>query len=280
MTNKIFGIEITNPNKIIYKNLNITKLDIAKYYSKVSEKMLPYVEFRPLSAVRCHSGIDGECFFKKHPTTEKEMVKTFLKDGEEYFYITTAKEIVFQAQMGTVEFHTNGASVKKLEKPNIMVFDLDPDEKLSLDKLREGVACLKEVLDDVGLESFLKTSGGKGYHIVVPFKSSKGWNMFSTFAENVALLAKNKYPKMFTTNIRKVNRKGKIFIDYLRNDRSSTCVAPYSLRIRETAGISFPISWKDLFKISPSEITIKNYVNYLNKADPWKHFFEVEQKLY
>ena len=278
--NKILGIEISNHEKVVYKKLNITKRDVAKYYAKVADRMLPFVANRPLSVVRCHGGVGGECFFKKHPTTEREMVKTFLKGGEEYFYIISEKEIVFQAQMGTIEFHTNGASVKQLEKPNVMVFDLDPDEKLSLDKLRESVSCLKEVLDDVGLESFLKTSGGKGYHIVVPFKSSMGWNMFSTFAENVALLAEKKYPKMFTTNIRKASRKGKIFIDYLRNDKGSTCVAPYSLRARESCGISMPIKWNELYKIAPSDITILNFAKHIKKVDPWKDFFNVEQKLY
>lgn len=280
MKTEILGVEISSPERVIYKKLNITKLDVAKYYAKVAEKMLPYVSGRPLSAIRCHSGVDGECFFKKHPTTEKEMVKTFTRNGEEYFYITTAKEIVFQAQMGTIEFHTNGATVKKLDKPNIMVFDLDPDENLPLDKLREGVTKLKLVLDEIGLKSYLKTSGGKGYHIVVPFKASKNWDAFSEFAQNVARLAEKKHPKLFTTNIRKATRKGKIFIDYLRNDTGSTCVAPYSLRARDAAGISMPIFWNHLYKVAPNEVTLLNVANYLKGADPWKNFFNEKQKIY
>lgn len=277
---KILGIEITNPKKVVYKKLNITKLDVIKYYEKVAERMLPFVANRPLSVIRCHGGVDGECFFKKHPTTEKEMVKTFFKNGEEYFYISTIKEIVFQAQMGTIEFHTNGATVKKLENPNIMVFDLDPDEKLSLNKLRDGVTKLKEVLDQIGIKSYLKTSGGKGYHIVIPFYKCKDWKTFSAFSQNVAILCEKKYPNLFTTNIRKTSRKGKIFIDYLRNDKGSTCVGPYSLRARETGGISIPIKWSDLYKIEPNDVTILNYSKFLKRADPWRDFFNTKQTLY
>ena len=280
MKTKILGVEITNPEKIIYNKLQIKKIDIVNYYNNVAEKMLPYVKNRPLSLIRCHNGVDGECFFKKHPSTEKDLVKTFTKNGEEYIYITTAKEIVFQAQMGSLEFHTSGATVANLEKPNIMVFDLDPDEKMPLDKLREGVECLKEVIDDVGLKSYLKTSGGKGYHIVIPFLESSSWEVFSTFANNVALIAEKKYPKIFTSNIRKENRKNKIFIDYLRNSEGSTCVCPYSLRARESASISMPIKWSELYKIAPNDINILNYKKFLKRVDPWKGFFEQKQKLY
>ena len=280
MKTNVLGIEITNPEKLIYNKLGITKLEVVHYYERVAERMLPYVVCRPLSVIRCHGGVGGECFFKKHPTTEKDFVKTFIRDDEEYFYITTTKEIVFQSQMGTIEFHTNGASVKKLDNPNIMIFDLDPDERLELSSLREGVVKLKEVLDEIGLVCFLKTSGGKGYHIVVPFKNCKNWKIFLEFANNVAMLAQKKHPNLFTTNIRKINRKGKIFIDYLRNDRSSTCVSPYSLRARESGGISMPIKWGDLYKIAPSDVTILNYAKFLKRIDPWKDFFEIEQKLF
>jgi len=271
-------IKITNPEKILFPEQNVTKLDVINYYIYVGNLMLPFVENRLLSVIRCHEGINENCFYKKHPTTDKKMVKIKKVSGEEYFYIESIKQLIYQAQMGTLEFHVGASNVKKLSKPNIMVFDLDPDEKLSLQKLRSAVIKLKKLLDELGLKSFLKTSGGKGYHIVIPFSETTNWEKFYNFSEQIALIAENKWPDIFTTNIRKNERKNKIFVDYLRNSKSSTCVAPYSLRARNKATISMPIDWNDLNKIKPNEITIKNYKKYLNKS--WNGFFETKQKLF
>ncbi len=279
MSNVISGIEISSPDKLIYPKDKITKLDVAKYYETIAPFILPYLNKRLLSVIRCHQGVSDACFFKKHPTTEQDYVKIFKDKDDEYFYVTTKKELVYQAQMGTIEFHPWGSSVPRIEKPNIMVFDLDPDEKLPLNKLREGVKLLKEVLDELNLMSFLKTSGGKGYHVVVPFSSSKDWNSFSEFAKKIALYLESKHPKIFTSNIRKAERGNKIFVDWLRNSKGATCVAPYSLRSRDGATISLPIHWKDLNKISPNEVTIKNYTKYIKLTDPWQEFFNVKQKI-
>ena len=250
-------IKITNPDKVLFTKQKITKLDIIKYYIDIADLMLPFVSNRLLSVIRCHKGVGESCFYKKHPTTDKKMVKTKKVDGEEYFYIETNKQLIFQAQMGTIEFHVGGSNVEKFNKPNVMVFDLDPDEELSLEKLRSAVLKLKFVLDELNLKSFIKTSGGKGYHIVVPFSETKNWKTFYEFSEKIALLVENKWPNIFTTNIRKSERKNKIFVDYLRNSKRSTCVAPYSLRARDVASISMPIAWEDLNNIKPNEITIK-----------------------
>ena len=279
MNNIVSGVKISNPNKIIYPKDIITKLDVVKYYEKIAPRILPFLNNRLLSVIRCHQGVSDTCFFKKHPTTENDYVKTFMDGDDEYFYITTQKELVFQAQMGTIEFHPWGSSVPKIEKPNIMIFDLDPDEKLSLEKLREGVKLLKQVLDELNLMSFLKTSGGKGYHIVVPFSNTKDWDSFSAFAKKIALFLESKYPNIFTSSIRKAERGNKIFVDWLRNSKGATCVAPYSLRSRDGATLSLPISWRDLDKISPNEINIKNFTKYLKPTDPWQEFFNVKQKL-
>ena len=279
MNNIVSGVKISNPNKIIYPKDIITKLDVVKYYEKIAPRILPFLNNRLLSVIRCHQGVSDACFFKKHPTTENDYVKTFMDGDDEYFYITTQKELVFQAQMGTIEFHPWGSSVPKIEKPNIMIFDLDPDEKLSLEKLREGVKLLKQVLDELNLISFLKTSGGKGYHIVVPFSNTKDWDSFSDFAKKIALFLESKYPNIFTSSIRKAERGNKIFVDWLRNSKGATCVAPNSLRSRDGATLSLPISWRDLDKISPNEINIKNFTKYLKPTDPWQEFFNVKQKL-
>lgn len=275
----VAGVEISNPNKTLFPKSKINKIDVVQYYEKIAPLILPHLSNRLLSVVRCHENIESEKFFKKHPTTEKEFVKTVYVGEDEYFYISNLKELVFQAQMGTLEFHTWGSTVKNLDKPDVMVFDLDPSEDVSLEKLRDGVRLVKDVLDGLKLKSYLKTSGGKGYHIVVPFSNSKGWDFFGEFSRDVALLLEAKHPNMFTSNIRKEQRQGRIFVDYLRNKKGATCVAAYSVRARENAPISFPISWKELDKISPNEVTISNFDKYLSKQNSWKDFAQEKQVL-
>ena len=272
-------IKITNPDKLIYKKNNITKLDIIKYYEKVSIRMLPFLENRIISTIRCPEGIDGDCFFKKHLETKSEGIKRInlssdKEKKEDYYYITNINGLLTEAQMNSVEFHTWGSNIKKLEQPDIMVFDLDPDEKISLNKVREGVKDLKSILDEFNLKSYLKTSGGKGYHIVVPIKENLSWEEFRTIAKNIAKLMEAKWPNKYTSNIRKEKRKGKIFIDWVRNTRGSTSIAPYSLRARTNAPVSMPIKWSELDKVSPKEITIKEAIKRLNRKDPWEDFFD------
>ncbi len=267
-------LQISNPDKVLYPIDKITKLDVIKYYLDVSNLMLPYVSNRLLSVIRCHDNIKQNCFFKKHPTNDKTKVKTKKVKNEEYFYIETAEQLIYQAQMGTLEFHVGGSKVQTINRPNVMVFDLDPDGKLSLQKLRDGVTKLKLILNKLKLKSFLKTSGGKGYHIVVPFAQTKGWQNFAKFAEQIAKLAEQTWPEIFTTNIRKSERENKIFIDYLRNTQNASCIAPYSLRARDGAPISMPIRWQDLNKIKPNEVNIKNYRKYINNA--WSTFFNIK----
>lgn len=267
-------VKITNSEKILFKNQKISKMDVANYYTNISEFMLPYVKERLLSVVRCHEGLES-CFFKKHPNNDKN-IHTKKVNGEDYFYINDIFELVYQVQLGTIEFHTWGSSVE-LNSPDVMIFDLDPDKNLELSKLRDSVLKIKSVLEELNLKSFLKTSGGKGYHIVLPFKNTKNWDSFYEFSRQIAVIAESKWPKIFTTNIRKSERTGKIFVDYLRNSQGSTCVAPYSLRAKEYATISMPIKWEDLEKVKPFDVNIKNYQNFLN--DAWKDFFKVSQSI-
>ena len=270
-------IEITNPDKKIFPN--ITKLDIAKYYDKVSGRMLPLVSNRIISVIRAPEGINEEIFFKKHlENTNKGIGKINLKNEDnnpsDYYYIKNRNGLMSEVQMNSFEFHIWGSKVNTLEHPDMLVFDLDPDEHLSINKLREGVTDLKKILDELNLKSYLKTSGGKGYHVVVPINDSITWPKARKFAKNIALLMEEKWPNKYTSNIRKNKRKGKIFIDWIRNTRSSTFVAPYSLRLRENVPISMPIKWSDLTKIKPNEITIHNVDKYLRRKDPWLNFFD------
>ena len=272
------GIKISNPNKLIYNKPKITKMDIVKYYQKVSKRMMPYLENRLISVVRCPDGIDGEQFFKKHLEDDrtgisKVKLKNKTSKKEDYYYINDISGLINEAQMNSIEFHIWGSQAKTIEKPDIIVFDLDPDEKLSLKKLRDGVRDLKSLLDELDLKSYLKTSGGKGYHIVVPI-NNVNWKETRKIAKDIATLMEIKWPNKYTSNIRKDKRKGKIFIDWVRNTRGATSIAPYSLRARINATVSMPIAWKDLDKIKPNEITMKKAIERLKLSDPWKDFFD------
>jgi len=274
----IEGIEISSPDKLLYKKPNITKLEVIKYYQAVAKRMLPYLDKRIISTVRCPDGINVEVFFKKHFESERDgfskiEILNKEKEKEDYYYITNERGLISEAQMNSIEFHTWGSVITDINNPDIMVFDLDPDEKLNIKKLRNGVKDLKSILDEFKLKSYLKTSGGKGYHVVVPIKDV-GWVEFRKIAKNIAELMEAKWPDKYTSNIRKANRKGKIFIDWVRNTKGATSIAPYSLRARVNAPVSFPISWSELDKIKPNEITIKEALKRIKKNDPWKDFFK------
>lgn len=280
----IMGIKITNPDKIIFENSEIKKIDVVKYYSEISERMMPYISKRILSLVRCPKGTAGECFFKKHPDTFGKginIIPIMTNSGaqEEYFYIENPLGLISEAQMGTLEFHTWASSVDNLEKPDIMVFDLDPDEGMDLSRVRQGVTDLKNILEQLSLISFLKTSGGKGYHVVVPFKPSADWNTFYAFSRRIAEVMEKQWPEMYTSNIRKNKRTGRIFIDWGRNGRGATSIAPYSLRARKIASVSMPIAWEELDKIAPNEISMTDAIMRIKKDDPWKDFFKMNQQL-
>ena len=275
--NTIEGITISNPNKIMYQEEKITKMRVVKYYQKVAKRMLPFLKYRIISTIRCPEGIEQDNFYKKHFENERDgFVRIGLPNEndkkEDYYFITNISGLISEVQMNSIEFHAWGSKINELEAPDIMVFDLDPDENLSLRKVREGVKDLKSILDDLGLKSYLKTSGGKGYHVVVPTQNLN-WEEFRSIAKNIAMLMEAKWPHKYTSNIRKEKREGKIFIDWVRNTRGATSIVPYSLRARKKAPVSIPIAWDDLDKIKPNSITIKNINKVLKNKDPWRDFF-------
>ena len=269
-------ILLTSPYKKIIGI--ITKKVIFNYYKYVAPYMMPYLENRIISVVKAPSGINNKIFFKKHLENQKrylEKINISSKNDKEkdYYYILDEIGLLSEVQMNSYEFHIWGSNASNKNKPNMMVFDLDPDKSLSLDKLRLGVKYLKEILDNLNLKSFLKTSGGKGYHICIPFKNNLTWKKFYKISEDIANIIENTHSELFTTNNRKEKRKNKIFIDYLRNQKSATFVAPYSVRLRKNAPVSMPIAWNELDKIKPNEITIYKAIKRLKKKDPWKDFF-------
>lgn len=246
-----FGVTITHPNKAVFTNPDITKSDVARYYESVAERMIPFLKGRPVSVLRCNDGIDKP-FFVKHPPGKKD----------ELIYIDTPRALINEVQLGTVEFHVVSAAGSTF----FMVFDLDPDVSLSLDTVKRCALDIKTVLEKLKLKSFVKTSGGKGFHIVVPMPPSDA-EQFAHLARSIAELAATK-SEIYTLNIKKNARKGKIFIDWQRNSPSATAVAPYSLRARKGAPVSMPVSWNKLASIRPDEYDI-----FSPLSCPWKNFF-------
>jgi len=269
----IKDIEITSPEKIIFKKEGITKMDIFKYYKKVAKRMMPFLESRLISVVRCPNGLHKEKFFMKHLNSDSLDLSKKKIDDKDYYYIKNVNGLLSEVQMNSYEFHIWGSKANRVKHPDIIVFDLDPDKGLSLKSVREGVKDIKKILDSLKLKSYLKTSGGKGYHILVPIDLTS-YDKATEISEKVAEILTTKYPDKYTTNMRMKARKGKIFIDFYRNKYSATSVAPYSLRLKEKAGLSWPILWSELDKIGPADITIKNYEKYLKRRDPWKDFFK------
>lgn len=269
---------ITSEDKIIFDKPKVTKGEIANYYELVGKRMMPFLDNRLISVVRCPNGIKSGVFYMKHLNNDsehlgKKKIRNKLLQNSDYYYIKNVNGILSEVQMNSYEFHIWGSRQNNIKKPDILVFDLDPDENLSLKKVRDAVRDLKNILDNLKLKSYLKTSGGKGYHIYVPLEMPS-YKKCEKIAKDISDLLTVEYPNKYTTNIRKSKRKGKIFIDYFRNKMGATSVCPYSLRLKNKPSISCPIFWSELDLIKPNEITIKNIKERLKKRDPWANFFD------
>ena len=273
--NNYNDIKLTNLKKIII-NKNVTKGDIINYYKDIANKMMPFLDNRLISVVRCPNGINDETFFMKHLNTKsKNIGKKMIKDSnnikKNYYYIKNPSGLIEEVNMNSYEYHIWGSKQNRIDKPDILVFDFDPDKNLPLKKIRNGVKDLKNILDNLKLKSYLKTSGGKGYHVFVPLISTS-WKKTESIAKNISELMANNWPNKYTISMSKKKRTNKIFIDYFRNKLGATSVCPYSIRLNSKISISCPINWNDLDKIKPDTITIKNYKKYI-KDNPWKDFF-------
>ncbi len=271
----VLGVNITHPEKVMFPAQGITKGDVAQYYAAVAPRMLPFLKDRLLSLVCCPAGIGGENFFRRR--LEGTFAGVGFLPQENGFFVKSEKGILSLAQYNAVELHVQGTKTGT-EKPDVMVFDLDPDEGLPLAKVRKGARELKRTLETLGLTSFLKTSGGKGYHIVVPLRPHADGESVKAFSKQVAMLMEERFPDDFTANISKKARTGKIFLDWQRNTQSATSVAPYSLRARDGAPVSMPIAWEEISRVTPNGISLKGALKRLEKPDPWADFFKIKRK--
>ncbi len=246
------GIKITNPDRIIFPGDELSKGDLADYYAAMAAQMLVTLGDRPMTLIRCPQGRAKHCFFQKHDSGSMgaavHHVPVTESDGEvaDYLYVGDAKGILQCVQMGAIEFHGWGSKVKPLEKPDRLVFDLDPDVGLDFATVKKATVRLRDLLTDLGLVTFPLLSGGKGIHVVAPLDQTAAWPAVKSFAERFSRAIAEAEPELFTANIRKNKRTGRIFLDWLRNQRGATAVMPYSARARDGAPVSAPIAWEEL----------------------------------
>src|SRR5690606_822753 len=256
---RIASIAITNGDREIFPDTGTTKYELAAFYHAAAERLLAIAGKRPLSLMRCPQGLSGQCFFQKHagkgfPEQLKQVdIEESDGDVQPYLYVASRAGFVAAAQMGTIEFHIWGSRVDRLEKPDRLVFDLDPDESLAFSEVRRAAETVRDLLERVGLRSTPVLTGGKGVHVCVPLKRFTSWETLKIFARTVAELLAHSEPERFTANMSKARRRGRIFIDWLRNERGATAIAPYSVRARPGAGVATPLTWKELSTVESAD---------------------------
>jgi bifunctional non-homologous end joining protein LigD len=253
------AVAISSRDRVIFPDSGQTKGDLADYYEAVAAIMLPFAGRRPISLVRCPQGRARKCFFQKHDSggfgRSVLHVPIAEKDGgtEDYLYVEDATGLLQCVQMGTIEFHGWGSRVADVDLPDRMIFDLDPDEGLDFGDVKDAARDIRDRLADLGLTSFAMLSGGKGVHVVVPLSPGHDWDAHKDFARRFAEALSIAQPDRFTATMSKAKRKGKIFIDWLRNQRGSTAVVPFSARARSGAPVAAPVAWNELAKLDGAD---------------------------
>jgi bifunctional non-homologous end joining protein LigD len=275
----VAGVSISHPRRVLFPADEITKLDLARYYEAMAPAMLPHVAGRPLTLVRCAESI-ADCVYMRHTRAWKHWpalriirVPERKKTGE-YFVADSAAALVSLMQMDIIEIHTWNSTAGHLEQPDRVVFDLDPGEGVSWRRLADGARLLRDTLEALGLKSWLKTTGGIGLHVVVPLVPAAGWPECLQLTRTIAMHLAAKYPDAFTASVAKPLRRGRIYLDYLRNNRGNSSVAAFSVRAHDGAPVSVPIGWDELAR--RPRFTMRNV---LDRRDPWRGYWRARQTL-
>jgi bifunctional non-homologous end joining protein LigD len=273
----VAGIRISHPERVLYEELGLTKVALARYYENVAEWMLPELKERPLSLVRCPQGPGEDCFYQKNIDAkfpaDIERIPVDLGGGGVYAAANSISAVVGLVQMGVIELHAWGSTTRHLEHPDRMVLDLDPDTRLPWREVMAAAHHVRERLEDLGLESFVKTTGGKGLHVVVPLAPRHDWDEVKQFSRAVAESIVAERPQDFTAKAAKRERSRRIFIDWLRNAEGATAIAPYSVRARPGAPVATPLHWDEVGgRMKPEKYHVKNVAKRLQglHSDPWK----------
>jgi bifunctional non-homologous end joining protein LigD len=283
----LHGVTITHPGRVVFEERNITKGDVARYYAAAAPFLLRDIMRRPITVVRCPGGIKADCFYQRnvgfglgpdvHPFSWNYKGRRY-----KYIYVEDVKGIMEMVQMGVIEIHPWGATIDDIHTPDRMIFDLDPDPEIPWPQVVDAARQVRELLETLGLISFLKTTGGKGLHLVVPLDRRHEWDDVKEFSQLVAQRLAGQEPRRYTVSSSKAARRGRIYIDYLRNAMGATAVAAYSTRARPGATVSTPLSWDELSAaIKPDHFRVDNIPSRLAalEVDPWAEIDEVRQSI-
>jgi bifunctional non-homologous end joining protein LigD len=283
----VAGVRVTNPDRVMFPRQGATKRAIAEYYAEAAELMLPFLSRRPLTLVRCPEGRGEECFFQKHAGAsvpdDIQRISIEERSGKtrDYMLVNSRRGLVATAQVGALELHIWGSRSDRLERPERVVFDLDPDESVRFTTVRDAAFELREVLEAAGLQSFALLTGGKGVHVIVPIRRTRPWADVKDFAQGVATRLAEAAPERYVAKASKELRKDRIYLDWLRNERGATAIAPWSPRARPGASIAAPVDWEELDDLSASAtFTLDNIAARLAKARGiWSGYGAVRQSI-
>lgn len=284
MRTEVRGIGISSPTRIVYPELGLAKIDLVNYYDTVAEAMFPHVRDRPLTLVHCPNGLQAPCNYMRHrrawgPSVLKRIsIKEKTKVGE-YLAVINLEGIIALAQMGIIEVHTWNSTIDDVERPNRIVWDLDPGPRVPFADVVAGAIAVRRLIETLGLQSWAKTTGGRGLHVVAPLQPNRTWDECLAFAKAVAQSLARTDPSRYTTAFSKAGRERKILIDYLRNNRTNTSVAAFSARARPEATVSMPVSWKQLTaRLDAHAFTVLTGPNRL-RTDPWRAYWTCKQQI-
>jgi len=278
------GVRLTHPERILWPESGLTKQGLAEYYVDIADWILPHIASRVLSLLRCPSGTDKQCFFAKHPFAgmSPEVRRVDVGESEPMMALDAIEGLLSLVQAGVVEIHPWGSRADDLDHPDRLIFDLDPGENTPWDAVVTAAGDVRDRLLDHGLTSFVKTTGGKGLHVVAPIEPVAGWPRVRAFSEALAAAMAADRPDLYVVTVAKSARRGRVYIDWLRNDRGSTAVAAYSTRSARDAPVSTPLAWDELGSgLRSDHFTVANLRNRLAflACDPWQGFFSVKQRI-
>ncbi len=275
LRSEVAGVRLSTPERVYFPEVGVTKSELAQYYERVAERMLPTLVQRPLSLVRCPEGHTAECFYQKRANRSipKRVPRVVVKEGREpYAMVEDLPSLVSLVQVGVLEFHVWGARADRLDRPDIMIFDLDPDPSVEWRSVADTAKLLRDLLAELGLVAFVRSTGGKGLHVVVPLQRRSTWEQVKDFSHGIATQLVRAAPDRFTATMTKSKRRGKIFIDTFRNDPESTAIASWSARARERAPIAAPLAWEELVGDARPLFTVRDVEARMAVPDPWADF--------
>lgn len=280
-------MRLSHPERLVFPKEQIAKRELAEYYEAVGALHFRHYANRPASFVRCPDGVPGKCFFQKHGSAAfpaKVSTVDIVRSGGEtdaFLALTRRESLVGAVQGGAIEIHLWGARIDRIEKPDRIVFDLDPDEDLDFSAIREAAFGVRAVLKEVGLASFAMLTGGKGIHVIAPIARTQELPEVKAFCRGTAETLARATPSHFTAAASKARRRNKIFIDWMRNQRGATAIAPFAVRARENAPVAAPVSWRELKSAeSAAHFDMRSMRKRLSrKSDPWPDYFDTRQSI-